>query len=142
MRYIDSDELFRRLVSEVHSGSDFSTSPLIAGILRAMAIPVPIGVPHAVLVHVPLGFEFLEDAAEVLVSCSLPQVFEYVRAAFNDERLRFEVRQHTEAALSRVVGSENGRGDEQLKIYGFIESYCVFCIYRHARLNCLTFQFC
>lgn len=142
MRYIDPDELFRCLASEVHSGSDFSTSPLIAKILTALAIPGPVGVPHAVLVHVPLGFEFLEEAAEVLVSCSLPQVFEYVRAAFNDERLRFEVRKHTESAPSCMVGGANSRGDEQLKIYGFVESYCVFCIHRHARLNCLAFQFC
>jgi hypothetical protein len=142
MRYIDPDELFRCLVSEVHSGCDFSTSPLIAKILTALAIPGPVGVPHAVLVHVPLGFEFLEEAAEVLVSCSVPQVFDYVRSAFNDERLRFEVRKHTESAPSRTVGSANSRGDEQLKIYGFIESYCVFCIHRHARHNCLTFQFC
>jgi hypothetical protein len=142
MRYIDPDELFRCLVSEVRSRADFSTSPLIARILAAMAIPGLVGVPHAVLVHVPLGFEFLEEAAEVLVTCSLSQVFENVRDAYNDERLRLKVRKQKESAPSCMAGSANRRGDEELKIYGVIESYCVFCIHRHARLNCLAFQFC
>jgi hypothetical protein len=142
MSYIDPNELLRCLVSEVRSGADFSTSPLIARILEAMATAGLVGIPHAVLVRMQLGFEFLEEEAEILVTCSLPQVFENLRAAYNDERLRLEVRTQTESAPSCMGDDVNLRGDEELEIYGVVERYCVFCIRRHARLNCLAFQFC
>lgn len=140
MSYIDPNDLFRCLVTEVRYGTDFSTSPLIATILAATARSGLVGIPHAVLVDVPLGFEFLEEAAEVLVNCSLVQVFENVRAAFNDERLRLEVR--TASKPSGMSGDANGSDNGELAIFGVIERYCVFCIRRHVRLNCLLFQLC
>ncbi len=142
MNYIDPNDLFRCLVTEVRSGTDFSTSSLIATILATTARSGLVGIPHAVLVDVPLGFEFLEEAAEVLVTCSLAQGFKNARAAFNDERLRLEVRTQTASMPSGMSGDANGRDKDELAIFGVIERYCVFCIRRHARLNCVTFQFC
>lgn len=143
MRYIDPKCLLDSLVTEVRSGVDFSMSPLVATILSATARPGLIGIPHSVLVEVPLGFEFLEEAAEVLVTCSLPQAFENVRDAFDGERIRFEVRStQTTAATPSGVNGDVHNPREDFAIFGIIELYCVLCIRRHARLNCLTFQFC
>ena len=142
MRYIDPDALFRCLVSEVRSGADFSTSPLIASILARAATSGLVGLQYAALVHVPLGFEFLWETADVLVTCHSPQFFHNVRAAYNDEKLRLEVRTQTASAPSSKADALSHRGNDELEIYGFVDCYCVFCIRRHARLNCLVFQFC
>lgn len=112
MTYIDPNRLFGCLITEIESRSDFSTSTVIARILAATATSGLAGFPHAILVDVPLGFEFLEEEAEVLVTCSLPQVFKNVRAAFNDELLRLEVRSMQTADTPWCTGGDaNNRSD-------------------------------
>jgi hypothetical protein len=142
MSYIDPHRLFRCLVTEVESGVDFSTGPLIDNILAATTEFGQAGCPHDVLVEVSLGYEFLETEAEVLVICRSSQTFENVRAAVHDERLRLQVRSlQTAESTSYAGGDANSRGDE-LAIFGVIERKCFFCIRQDLRHNCLVFQFC
>jgi hypothetical protein len=142
MTYINPRHLLDIMIGDIAANADFSTSDVIKGALRAASHIREFDMQVKTLVTEPLGFEFQDDYAEILVTWNTRGTVERVRQAFRDRRLRLEVRSLRPARergnlLSDIL-DEIERDHEDVAIFGLIDGDCVLCVRHHARLNCLT----
>jgi hypothetical protein len=142
MPYIDPQHLLDIMIADIAAKADISTSGIIKGALRAASHIREFDGQVMALVTEPLGFEFNDDFAEILVTWNTRGTIERVRQAFRDRRLKLEVRSlrpgRARGNLLSGILDEDECDHEDVAIFGLIEGDCVLCVRHHVRLNCLT----